>query len=62
MTAKRFREWQSDMGWSATETAKRLGLSKYTIANYRSHGVPPRVARMVGLAMAALSHRLEAVS
>lgn len=61
MPAKRFKEWQERMGWSAAETAKRLGKSPDTISAYRINGVPNVQALVVGLAMAALEHRLEPV-
>jgi transcriptional regulator with XRE-family HTH domain len=61
MPAKVFRDWQERMGWSAAEVAKRLGKSPDTISAYRISGVPKAQARVVGLAMAALEHRLEAV-
>jgi transcriptional regulator with XRE-family HTH domain len=61
MTAKQFKEWQSRMGWSAVETAKRLGKSPDTISAYRINGVPASQSRLVGLAMAALSSRLDAI-
>lgn len=61
MTAKTFKEWQSRMGWSAAETAKRLGKSPDTISSYRIHGVPVAQSRVVGLAMAALEGRLEPI-
>lgn len=59
MTANRFKDWQRRMGWSAAETAKRLGKSPDTISAYRINGVPSAQSRVVGLAMAALEHRLE---
>ncbi len=61
MTPKRFKDWQERMGWSAAEAAKRLGKSPDTISAYRINGVPKAQATVVGLAMAALEHRLEAV-
>lgn len=61
MTAKAFKDWQTRMGWSAAEVAKRLGKSPDTISAYRINGVPKAQARVVGLAMAALEHRLEPV-
>lgn len=60
MTGKEFKQWQANMGWSAAETAKRLGKSPDTISNYRQRGVPRREQIVVGLAMVALEHRLEA--
>jgi len=62
MAPKRFKEWQAKMGWSAAETAKRLGKSPDTITAYRINGVPKAQALVIGLAMAALEHRLGAVS
>jgi len=61
MTADRFKDWQKRMGWSAAEAAKRLGKSPDTISAYRINGVPKAQAQVVGLAMAALEHRLEPV-
>lgn len=61
MTAKTFKDWQARMGWSAAETAKRLGKSPDTISAYRISGVPKAQSLVVGLAMAALEHRLEPV-
>ena len=61
MSPKRFKEWQESMGWSAAETARRLGKSPDTITSYRISGVPETQSKVVGLAMAALEGRLEAV-
>lgn len=61
MDGKTFREWQEDMGWSNAEVTRRLGISKDTVTTYRNKGVPPRTALMMGLAMQALAHRLEAI-
>jgi len=61
VSPKQFKDWQSRMGWSAAETAKRLGKSPDTISAYRINGVPKAQAIVVGLAMAALEHRLEPV-
>lgn len=61
MTAKQFKDWQARMGWSAAEVAKRLGKSPDTISAYRVNGVPKGQATTVGLALAALEHRLEPV-
>ena len=60
MSPKHFKDWQERMGWSAIETAKRLGKSPDTISAYRINGVPKAQAIVVGLAMAALEHRLGA--
>lgn len=59
MSPKRFKDWQERMGWTASEAAKRLGKSADTISAYRQRGVPGREATVVGLAMAALEHRLD---
>lgn len=61
MTAERFKDWQKRMGWNAAECAKRLGKSPDTISAYRINGVPKAQSVVVGLAMAALEHRLESV-
>jgi len=61
MSPKRFQDWQARMGWSAAEVSKRLGKSPDTISDYRNKGVPKAQAQVVGLAMAALEHRLEPV-
>ncbi len=61
MTAKTFKDWQERMGWSAIECARRLGKSADTISAYRISGVPKAQSIVVGLAMAALEHRLESV-
>lgn len=58
MTAKEFKAWQADMGWTATEAARRLGKSADTISRYRAHGVPERDAVTVALACKALANRL----
>lgn len=62
MSPKRFKEWQDRMGWSAAETAKRLGKSPDTISAYRINGVPVAQSTVVGLAMAALDAKLEPVA
>ena len=61
MSPERFKEWQESMGWSAAETARRLGKSADTITSYRIYGVPEAQSKVIGLAMAALESRLEAV-
>lgn len=58
MNAKRFKDWQDRMGWSAAEAARRLGKSPDTISTYRVYGVPETQSVVVELAMAALEHRV----
>lgn len=62
MSPSTFQDWQKRMGWTAAEVARRLGKSTDTISTYRLRGVTAREAKVVGLAMAALEHRLEPVS
>lgn len=56
MEAKDFNAWIVHMGWSDSEVARRLGLSRNSVAKYRTEGAPEHI----GLACAALAFGLPA--
>jgi hypothetical protein len=51
MTANHFRAWQAHMGWTNSETARRLQRTRVTINTYKANGAP----LYIGLAAAALA-------
>lgn len=55
MTAVDFRNWLAAMKISGAEAARLLDVKPNTITRYRRNGAP----KAVGLACAALFHRLE---
>lgn len=54
MTAEDFRAWLESMGWSQREVARRLDLSRNTVAKYLEEGAPVAI----GYACAALARGL----
>ena len=50
-----FNEWLSEMGISAAEAARQLGLHPNTLSGFKSRGT----SRLVDLACVALYHRLD---
>jgi len=54
MDAKDFTAWQAHMGFNDSETSRRLGITRKTIAKYKTDGAPLHVA----LACAALAFGL----
>ena len=54
MTASDFQQWLRDMGISGARAAEMLGVTANTITRYRRIGAP----KVIGLACAALYHRL----
>lgn len=64
MKPEDFKNWRKDMGFSQTQAAEKLGLSKATIVNYdsgtrREDGREVVIPQTVALACAALSHGLK---
>ena len=60
MTPADLRAWQSSMGLTGREAARRLGVSPATYQDWvtgtsRTSGKPVRISRLVALACAALS-------
>jgi hypothetical protein len=55
MTAESMRLWLSEMGISAAEGAKLLGVHPNTMTKYKTEGAPVHIA----LACAALYHRIK---
>lgn len=67
MTPTDLRAWQSGMGISAREAARRLGVSPATYQDWvtgtsRTSGRPVRISRVAALACAALAAGLKAWS
>lgn len=54
MTAAEFARWLAEKKISGAEAARLLDVTPNTITRYRRHGAP----RSVGLACAALYHRI----
>jgi hypothetical protein len=54
MTATEFQAWLAALKISGAEAARLLDVTPNTITRYRRHGAP----KVVGLACAALFHRL----
>lgn len=52
MTHEELRRIQTDMGWSAREMARQLGLARNTMNAYLNGTAP--IPRYIGLATAAL--------
>ena len=64
MTPTDLRAWQSGMGISAHEAARRLGVSPATYQDWvtgtsRTSGRPVRISRVTALACAALAAGLQ---
>lgn len=54
MAAEDFGAWIDHMGWSDSEVARQLDLSRNSVAKYRKEGAPANIA----LACAALAFGL----
>jgi transcriptional regulator with XRE-family HTH domain len=64
MTPEDFKAWRKAMGWTQTEAAIELGISRGSVELYergsrREDGRPVEIPRTVALACAALTHGLE---
>jgi transcriptional regulator with XRE-family HTH domain len=63
MSPEGFKTWRTIMGFSQAKAGEMLGLSKSTIEIYergtrKDNGQPIEIPETVGLACAALYHRL----
>jgi DNA-binding XRE family transcriptional regulator len=56
MNADDLRAWRDQMGYNQKDAAMALGIGKRTLQDYESDRY--EIPYMVGLAMAALFHRL----
>jgi transcriptional regulator with XRE-family HTH domain len=47
MTPARFRELRQQVGWTQTEAAARLGVTRVTVTRYEAgQGIPEPIARL----------------